>query len=136
MDGMVADEEPTHPRSLADPDALAKRLARIHEPHVEPLNRLAAQIRSSTGDLSVPWFDPSGGGIGARVLILLETPGPNATTGGRSQRPSGIISRDNNDATASNMFGFLRDAGIPRQEIVSWNAVPWYLGSTEKIRAA
>ena len=42
--------------------------------HIVPLNRYAAALRARHGD--VPRFDSLDGGIDARVLVLLETPGP------------------------------------------------------------
>ena len=69
-----------------------------------------------------PWFDPDGGGIGARVLFLHENPGRRAT----SARGSGFISADNNDDTAANFFRTRDQVGLPRDQFVSWNVVPWY----------
>lgn len=59
----------------------------------------------------------------ARVLFLLECPGPRSTVG----RGSGIICADNNDLTAANFFTIREEAGLARDQLVNWNIVPWYL---------
>ncbi len=66
----------------------------------------------------VPGFDPRDGGAMARLLILLETPGP----GGAGPR---LVSRDNPTGTARNLARFLGDAGIARGDTILWNCVPW-----------
>ena len=56
-------------------------------------------------------------------------PGPKA-------RGSGFISRNNPDESAKNFFLACQAAGLPREETVVWNIVPWYIGDGEKIRPA
>jgi hypothetical protein len=68
----------------------------------------------------VPDADPLDGGINARLLILLETPGPKVLG-------TGFVSRDNPDGTAANLFRFLAQAGIARSDTVIWNIVPWLI---------
>ena len=68
------------------------------------------------------------------MLLLLEAPGPKATT---ERGGSGFVSPDNNDGTAENMWRLLREAEIDRSaDVVTWNVVPWYIGTDEKVRAA
>jgi len=66
----------------------------------------------------MPLFDPRDGGAAARLLILLETPGP----GGAEER---AVSRDNPTGTARNLTRFLSDARIARDDTILWNTVPW-----------
>lgn len=81
--------------------------------------RLEAWRRAlATGGRRVPGFDPADGGAAARLLILLETPGP----GGDGPR---LVSRDNPTGTARNLARFLAEAGIARADTILWNAVPW-----------
>ena len=80
------------------------------------------KISRRTGN-PTPWFDPDGGGIHARVLFLLEAPGTRASV----QKGSGFISADNNDGTAENFFRIRDEVGLPRDKLVAWNVVPWYL---------
>ncbi|MFE1597574.1 uracil-DNA glycosylase [Methylobacterium sp. ID0610] len=110
---------PLRPKSLADPAALDARRALLGAPHLAPLRALAARIGAEQG-AAVPEPDPLDGGIGARLLLLLETPGP-AT--GRTA----FVSRDNPTGTAANLFRFLAEAGIGRADTLIWNAVPWVI---------
>lgn len=66
----------------------------------------------------MPLFDPRDGGATARLLILLETPGP----AGAEER---AVSRDNPTGTARNLTRFLADAAIARHDTILWNTVPW-----------
>lgn len=66
----------------------------------------------------MPEPDPLDGGTGARLLLLLETPGPRGT---------GFVSRDNPTGTAANLFRFLGEAGLARADTLIWNAVPWVI---------
>jgi uracil-DNA glycosylase len=72
--------------------------------------------------------DPRDGGIEARLLILLETPGLHIGK-------TGIVSADNPSSTGRNLRRFLGAAGIPRRERVIWNAVPWVIQGGGRNRA-
>ena len=116
------------PRQHRDPAFLAAKYTRSTEPHVAPVNRLAARIAAAT-DSVVPGADPDGGGIHARVLLLLETP---SRAGGYT---TGLISIDNDDTAAANLWRALHAVGLDRRLVLVWNAVPWYVGSADKIRS-
>lgn len=123
-------ETPDCPKSLKSPAERAARLALIDEPHVAPLNDYVRRIRQGVGaEKQIPFFDPLDGGIAATCLFLLEAPGAMAVS-------SGFISRNNLDESAKNFFELNREAGIPRRSTVTWNIVPWYIGSGQKIRPA
>ena len=94
-----------------------------------PLNAYAASIET-TVELPVPRFDPDSGGVGARVLMLLETPSRAGTFG------SGLISIDNDDTAAANLWRAHAETGLPRSWSLVWNAVPWYVGDAVRIRPA
>ncbi len=111
--------EPRAPKSLADPGALAARRALIEAPHIAPIRALAARIAAERG-APVPAPDPLDGGVGARMLLLLETPGPAVLR-------TGLVTRDGANGTAANLFGFLAGAGIARADTLIWNAVPWLI---------
>ncbi len=87
--------------------------------HVQPLRAFARTIAAERG-AAVPDPDPLDGGVEARLLLLLETPGPSI---GRT----GFVSRDNATGTAANLFRFLAEAGIARRDTLIWNAVPWVI---------
>jgi uracil-DNA glycosylase len=118
------------PKLLREPDALEKRLSQVNDSHVAPLTEFVQALRQRMGlKAAIPFIDPWDGGINAEVLFLLEAPGPRA-------KSSGFVSMNNPDETAKNFFEISREAGIDRRRTVTWNTVPWYIGSGGKIRAA
>ena len=117
------------PRAHRDPREVARKLALLDAPHVAPLTHFVRRRRTERGD-AVPSFDPTEAGTEARILMMFENPGRRAD----AAQGSGFISADNDDPSAKNMWGFLREAGIDRRrDIVAWNIVPWYLGDFRKI---
>jgi uracil-DNA glycosylase len=104
--------------SLTDPPALARRLAALGQARTLPLNRLVARLRAEHG--RVPDFDPLDGGTDARLLVLLESPGPTIDR-------TGFVSRDNPTGTARNLRHFLDRAAVHRADTLIWNAVPWVI---------
>jgi uracil-DNA glycosylase len=116
---------------MRDANVRQQRKALLDLPHIAPLTAYAAGLRR--GALEVPDFDPLDGGVDARVLFLLEKPGPMTSESGK-RTGSGFISRDNDDATAEATFTFMKRAGIPRKLTVIWNVVPWWNG-TRKVTA-
>jgi uracil-DNA glycosylase len=118
------------PKLLGDAEARSKRFSQLREPHILPLTAFVERLRAEAGaDAAIPYFDPWDGGTDAEVLFLLEAPGPKAVL-------SGFISRNNPDETAKNMFELNAAAGLHRKKTILWNAVPWYIGSGTRIRAA
>lgn len=115
-------------KSLADPELVLLRRRALAEAHMVPLTAFAEELRRSA-PAGVPDFDPSDGGVNSECLFLLEAPGSKAIG-------SGFISRNNPDETAKNFFDLNLEAGLPRQRTVTWNAVPWYLGTGKRVRAA
>lgn len=115
------------PRMHRDAEFLAAKRGRLWEPQVAPINSLVDAI-TKTGKGDVPYVDPDSGGVEARVLLLLEAPARAAAHG------SGMLSADNDDATAAHVWEAYRDSGLPREWGAHWNAVPWYVGKKEKIR--
>ena len=110
-------------RAHADKETVAAKLARLEEQHIAPLTALARRIQSQHA--GVPFFDPDNCGVDARVLILLEAPGPKATD---------FVSQDNSDKTAENLNRLMTEASLPRREIVLWNVVPFYIGTADRSR--
>lgn len=122
------------PKSFRDSAVLVERTSRLNEPHVAPLNAWVRDLSERLGpEAIVPFFDPGDGGVTARILWLLEAPGPKATT---QRGGSGMISCNNNDQTAENTWRTREEAGVSRSLVVHWNVIPAYLGSDTKIRAA
>ena len=111
---------------LADPAERQRRRTLLSQPHIAPLAAYAAGLRHP--GVQVPDFDPLDGGTAARVLFLLEKPGPGI-------HPDGFVSRDNDTPTAAAIRAFMAQAGLPRAETVLWNVVPWWNGTTAVTRA-
>jgi len=111
----------SRPRMHSDARFLSRKKARLLEAHVRPVNELVDAIRLEQGEF-VPYVDPDSAGALARVLFVLESPAGPAALG------SEMLSPDNDDATAANMWEAYRASGLPRNLAVHWNAVPWYVG--------
>jgi hypothetical protein len=115
-----------YPRGFADPTRVAERLAMLDtEPTVQPLRAWAHALEQDRGVI-VPQFDPAEAGVDAKVLFVLEAPGPMTN----AQNPlagSGFISVDNDDETAAFVWRCREAAGLS-EGVLHWNIVPWYLG--------
>ena len=99
------------------------------EVSVRPLRAWAAELAVRRGVL-VPQFDPAEAGVDARVLFVLEAPGP--MTNAKNLKPgSGFISADNNDSTAAAIWSARNAAGL-HVGALHWNIVPWYLGTAKR----
>ena len=83
------------------------------------------RIRATHGD--VPGFDPAGPGAAARLLILLETPGPRIGL-------TGFVALSNPAGTARNLRRFLAEASIDERDVLLWNAVPWIIQPSRPVR--
>jgi uracil-DNA glycosylase len=118
------------PYALASDTERERRAGLGREPHILPLSDYLIQVREKRGEVyDLPAFDPCDGGTHARALFLLEAPGPKAVG-------SAFISRNNPDPTARNLCELLAESGIPRQDTLIWNIVPWYVGDGQgRIRA-
>lgn len=126
---MVTDSRLLQPKAHRYRDVVADKERRVRDPHVAPLTRLVEEINEGRAHRA-PWFDPDGGGTAARVLFLHENPGRRATSERGSG--SGFISADNNDDTAANFFRLRDQAGLPRDQLVAWNVVPWHQPDGER----
>ena len=113
--------------SLAEPAEVARRRAMREARHIAPLRPFLEALRSEHGEVPDP--DPLDGGAEARLLLLLETPGPRV-------RSSGIVSRDNPSGTGRNLAAMLAEAGIARSDTLIWNAVPWVIHEPGAINRA
>lgn len=112
---------PLTPRPLSDPQEIQLRLGLLHEPHISALTTMVEQIREDEHICSVPWFDPMGGGVNAKVLLLLQDPSDTAQNG------TGFISPDNPDPTANNTTWFRDKACLRPMELIHWNIIPWMM---------
>ena len=111
----------------------ARRLM-LNTTHIAALTTFARELKHTHSDRDVPFFDPLDGGTAARILILLEAPGPLAT----EKKGSEFVSLNNDDPTAATLWRLVHEAGISRADLIVWNIVPWYLGDDayKRINAA
>ena len=115
------------PRAGVDPGppAPASKRARVHDDPVGRLNELAEQWRLEGPSTSrfVPWFDPDGAGTRAKVLLLMEAPGPRTVAAG----DLGFSSLDNDDPTTRQVHRALTASKLDPAHCLRWNVVPWAL---------
>lgn len=105
--------------------------SRLHDSHVAPLNEFVQRWRTKLpADHHIPWFDPCDGGIEARILFILEKPGPGPQRGGVD-----FVSQDNKDPTAQRIKGGLEKLGVDRSQVAFWNAVPAWNGKIRIVAA-
>jgi uracil-DNA glycosylase len=102
-------------------------LDRDGDPHVLPLMNVVRDLRAR--GLDVPNVDPNDGGVNARCLILMETPGPKSVA-------SRFVSRDNPDPSARNLASALDAASLARSDVLLWNVVPQCLSTATQNRNA
>ena len=112
------------PPALHGRAEILRRREMLGEPHMAPLAAYVAGLRERAR--FVPHLDPRDGGIGARLLLLLEKPGPGAVP---DRGGSGFVSFDNGGPTAAAGRRFLREAGIDRAGVAIWNLCPWWNGT-------
>ena len=145
LSAMKITHDDDYRRSMRDEAVRKRREGMLREKHVAPtltdfvaklqrerLSKLQERRPGEVCSVEVPDFDPLDGGIHARVLFLLEKPGPMAVKSGNGNRPgSGFISRNNDDPTAEATFNFMHQACIPRRATVIWNFIPWWNGTVD-----
>jgi uracil-DNA glycosylase len=116
---VFADKE----KLFKDDAAVKARQKQFQEPHIKQLTDFVKDLCLKHPSRKIPDFDPWDGGINAECLFLLEAPGRNALK---------FVSRNNNDETAKNFFELNCKAGLPRERTISWNIVPWYIGTKDR----
>ncbi|PFX01273.1 hypothetical protein CJ469_03385 [Nocardia farcinica] len=110
------------PRRMADPDFRAEQFANRYEGPVAPINRLVDELVQESGEW-MPYVAPVYGGTDARLLTLFRDPGPKT----KADVGSGMLSLQNDDPSAERFLAFFDDAGIRVEDLVTWNAYPWYI---------
>lgn len=120
-------EIPSSPRALSDDTLRAARLEQAKKtPAVLELNRLIWRISNCEGAPdTLPYLDPTYGGVDAKVILLLKAPQADADP----RRGAGrLISLDNDDEVAATLFEMFRDLEIDRRRCVAWNICPFEIG--------
>lgn len=106
---------------MRDPEFQREQMENRYLPHVEPINRMVDELRTD-GDW-LPYVAPLYGGVDARVLAILRDPGPMTQDGAGS----GMLCIENDDSSAERYHDLLTAAGIRFDEMLAWNAYPWYI---------
>ena len=94
-----------------------------YDEHIASINELVDELLKS--GLGVPYVAPMYGGVNARLLSVLRDPGPKTQDG----KGSGFLCMENDDVTAENIKKLFADVKIEAEDIVPWNAYPWYINS-------
>ena len=99
---------------------------------VRSLNGLAETWRTAPNGSRrfVPSFDPRSGGRSSRVLVLMQSPGPQTIAAAHAA----ICSEDNPGPTAAAFRAARIESGLARGEYVRWNLIPWEL--PDRVRLA
>ncbi|PHS28129.1 MAG: hypothetical protein COA84_02460 [Robiginitomaculum sp.] len=114
------------PKNLKSDICVNRWLSMLKKPHIAPLTQFVDELKKELGaGVGIPYFDPLDGGINARLLWVLETPGPKAVG-------TNFVSRDNPDLTAKNTSIIFKKTGIKKEDTVLWNVVPWNLSTEEE----
>ena len=110
---------------MADHAYRAERLRQRGEGRVAPVNALVGALNAERPDGCgpIPWAAPHDGGVEAVVLTLLSNPGPAAGGPGGS----GFVSVENAAPSSRRMVRVREAAGVEPEQVVVWNAVPWYV---------
>ena len=110
---------------MAEQAYRAEQMRRRGEGRVAPVNALVEALNAERPDGCgpIPWAAPHDGGVGAAVLSLLSNPGPAAGGPGGS----GFVSVENAAPSSQRMVRVRAAAGIADEQVVVWNAVPWYV---------
>ncbi|WP_423920636.1 uracil-DNA glycosylase [Frigoribacterium sp. 2-23] len=90
---------------------------------VRLLNALAETWRTAPDGSRrfVPSFDPRSGGTSSRVLVLMQSPGPQTIAAAHTA----ICSEDNPGPTATAFRAARIESGLARNEYLRWNLIPW-----------
>lgn len=101
------------PRGFRDRAALEERRYVFETvPSIQPLRVRSTELAGHRGHATViPQFDPADAGVNARLLILLEAPGP-MTNAGNVRPGSEFTSADSDDKTAENLWRLRADTGL------------------------
>lgn len=110
-------------RQMAESRYREDQWTRRYDGHIAPINHLVDVLCQDPERGWVPYVAPMYGGTGARLLSLLRDPGPKTQEG----KGSGFLSMENDDATAEAICNYFGQAGVSADDVIPWNAYPWYI---------
>lgn len=110
---------------MADEAFREEQVRHRHGGRVGPVNALVDALNAERPDGygPIPWAAPHDGGVEAGVLALLSNPGPAAGGPGGS----GFVSVENAAPSSQRMVRVRAAAGVASEQVIVWNAVPWYV---------
>jgi len=100
-------------------------ISRRYDFHVRDINQFVDRLRREHPDKFIPYVAPTYGGNNARLLALLQDPGP--ATNPEIRNGSEMLCIENDDGTANRYKAFLNENLIDVSDIQAWNAFPWYV---------
>jgi len=109
---------------MRDPEFRRQQREHLRDPHIAPINALVDDLRRERG--WAPYVAPLYGGVDAQILSVLRDPGPKTTD---DDQGSGFLCVENDDPTAERVLNLLHDAEIEVNQIVPWNAYPWFINA-------
>lgn len=118
------------PRMMNDPDFRISQESELWAEHVAPINSLVEELRLQRPDAagaSVQYTAPLHGGTDATILCLM--PAPDSAH--RPQDGEDILSTEDDNPLAHASAELLAWAGINPEEVLVWNAYPWYRDEEE-----
>ncbi len=115
-------------RRMADATFRNDQWEHRFDEHIAPLNRIVDELRSDPERGWAPYIAPLYGGVNARLLSVLRDPGPKT----QDNIGSGFLCMENDDVTAETLCGLFTMAGIGAEDIIPWNAYPWYINRAPK----
>lgn len=110
---------------MRDPTFKRWQKEHLHDPHVADLNAFVDELAHRKGDF-VPHVSPEFGGVNARVLFLLLSPGVR-TYDDNGAPGSGFLSVENTDDAAWRIADAMDAAELDVTDCVGWNVYPWFV---------
>lgn len=104
---------------MADPSYQAQQWERRYDPNIEDVNRLCDTLSEMKPDFGVPYIDPVHDVDTCKIVSLFSSPG--------AELPSGFVSFENDDPSAIRAASIYDAVGILPEQVMPWNAYPWYL---------
>jgi hypothetical protein len=112
------------PRQMSDPSYREYQASKLQAEYIVPITEFVNNLRAERPELAgAPYVAPIYRPLSARVLSLSSNPGPKA--GG--DKGSRFLSVQNDDASAERLLDIYGLAGLPIEDIVPWNAFPWFV---------
>jgi len=112
------------PRRMNDLSYRELQARELQAEHIARVTEFVDGLRSARPELAgAPYVAPIYHPLSARILSLSSNPGPKA--GG--DRGSGFLSVQNDDASAERLLDVYGLAGLQVEDVVPWNAFPWFV---------